>query len=372
MTTISAAYRRPWLDPGDALFLRCLTGSAIAAVLFVVFVRLLPAPPPRPVTQVEQLPQRFAKLILEPKKAPAPPPIPAPSAERVRSGAPPAAAGGSTGADAAPAVKPAPAAGAPAGNRRVESMHALPGGGGSAGTARARAEVTSQLAGTTSSLKSALAGLNASLGTTSSASGGSVSRGGRARAVRGAAGVADLDRVSGSLAAGAHGSGVGTGGGGDLGGSAVAGSLVAIGDLSAGGGGTGSGLGSGSGSGGGGSGGTGTGSGAGSGSGTGSIAGPGVHRSNASLLAVIQRYAPGIQFCYGNELKRDPSLRGKLVMALVVAASGEVTEARVVLNNTGSPQLATCALAQVRDWRFPAIPAGVTTFQAPFVFTPPQ
>jgi hypothetical protein len=48
MTTISAAYRRPLLDPGDALFLRCLTGSAIAAVLFVVCVRLLPTPPPRP------------------------------------------------------------------------------------------------------------------------------------------------------------------------------------------------------------------------------------------------------------------------------------------------------------------------------------
>jgi TonB family protein len=257
-------------------------------------------------------------------------------------------------------------------------MHALAGGSGSAGTARAHAEVSSQLAGTTSSLKSALAGLNASLGTTSSATGGSVSRGGRARAVRGAAGVADLDRVSGSLAAGAGSSGVGTGGGGDLGGSAVAGSLVSIGDLSVGGGGSGGGLGSGTGSGGGGPGGTGTGSGSGTGggsgggSGVGSIAGPGVHRSNASLLAVIQRYAPGIQFCYGNELKRDPSLRGKLVMALVVDASGEVTEARVVLNNTGSPQLAACALAQVRDWRFPAIPSGVTTFQAPFVFTPPQ
>jgi TonB family protein len=253
-------------------------------------------------------------------------------------------------------------------------MHALPGGSGSAGTARARAEVSAQLAGTTSSLKSALAGLNASLGTTSSATGGSVSRGGRARAVRGAAGVADLDRVSGSLAAGAGSGGVGTGTGGDLGGSAVAGSLVSIGDLAPGGGGSGGGLGSGTGGSGGGSGGTGTGtgSGTGNGSGGGSVAGPGVHRSNASLLAVIQRYAPGIQFCYGNELKLNPSLRGKLVMALVVAASGEVTEARVVLNNTGSPQLATCALAQVRDWRFPAIPSGVTTFQAPFVFTPPQ
>jgi hypothetical protein len=34
--------------------------------------------------------------------------------------------------------------------------------------------------------------------------------------------------------------------------------------------------------------------------------------------------------------------------------------------------VASCALAQMREWRFPAIPSGVTTFQAPFVFTPPR
>jgi len=106
--------------------------------------------------------------------------------------------------------------------------------------------------------------------------------------------------------------------------------------------------------------------------GTGSGAGPGVYRSNASLLAVIQRYAAGIQFCYGNELKRDPSLRGKLVVAITVSASGEVTEANVVQNTTGSQRLASCALSQIRDWRFPAVPVGATTFQAPFVFTPPN
>jgi TonB family protein len=99
---------------------------------------------------------------------------------------------------------------------------------------------------------------------------------------------------------------------------------------------------------------------------------PGVHRTNASLLAVIRRYAAGIQYCYDSELKHDPALRGKLVVALTVAASGAVTDVRVVQNTTGSASLAACAVGQIRDWRFPAIPAGVTTFQTPFVFTPPN
>src|SRR5262249_4254404 len=76
MTTASTS-RRPLLDPNAVLFMRCLPGSAIVAVLLVILVRLLPAPPPRAVTKVEELPQRFAKLILEPAKKVAPPVLPA-------------------------------------------------------------------------------------------------------------------------------------------------------------------------------------------------------------------------------------------------------------------------------------------------------
>ena len=90
------------------------------------------------------------------------------------------------------------------------------------------------------------------------------------------------------------------------------------------------------------------------------------------MLAVIQKYAAGIQYCYGNELKRMPGLKGKLVVAISVAASGEVMEATVVQNTVGSERLASCALSQIREWRFPPIAEGVTAFQAPFVFTPPQ
>ncbi|HKQ59106.1 MAG TPA: AgmX/PglI C-terminal domain-containing protein, partial [Candidatus Eisenbacteria bacterium] len=99
---------------------------------------------------------------------------------------------------------------------------------------------------------------------------------------------------------------------------------------------------------------------------------PGVYRTNASLLAVIQKYAAGIQYCYESELKRDQTLRGKLVVALTVTAAGDVSEASVVQNTVGSARLASCALSQIRGWKFPPINGGLTTFQAPFVFTPPK
>jgi len=372
-TTTALEYRRPFFDPDDRLFARCLTTSAIAALVLVIAVRLLPAPPPRAVTHVEELPQRFARLILEPAKKAPPPPIVQPLAERAHAAEPkpvaPPGGGGGGGGEAKPTHKPVPLPGAPAGNRPVEAMHSLASGGGEAGRARAQAEVQQQLASSTASLKSALAGLTASLGVTSSAAGGSVVRGGRSRGIRDARGSGELGSanatLSGDAVAGAR---------AELAGSAVAGKLVSIGELAAGPGwGTGSGPGVGTGSGGGIGSGKGTGVGSGSGPGVaGGGASPGVYRSNASLLAVIQRYSAGIQYCYGNELKRDPTLRGKLVVAITVAASGEVTEATVVQNTTGSSRLASCALSQVRDWRFPAITGGATTFQAPFVFTPPS
>ncbi|MGH7724832.1 MAG: TonB family protein, partial [Candidatus Eiseniibacteriota bacterium] len=87
---------------------------------------------------------------------------------------------------------------------------------------------------------------------------------------------------------------------------------------------------------------------------------------------VIQKYAGGIHYCYANELKHDEHLSGKLVVTLTVAASGEVTAVSVAENTIGSSRLVSCATSQIRAWKFPSIPYGVTTFQCPFVFTPPR
>lgn len=84
------------------------------------------------------------------------------------------------------------------------------------------------------------------------------------------------------------------------------------------------------------------------------------------------RYAPGIQFCYDNELKRNPGQRGKLVVSLTVLADGSVSDVVVVDDSLKSAAVRDCVIAQIRGWQFPAIPRGDVTFKTPFVFTPPE
>jgi hypothetical protein len=394
------AYQRPMLDPHDALFRRCLTGTALAGVLFMIGVRLMPVITPKPVPLAVAPETRYARLVLPPQAAVPSHPVSVPVVTPV-AGDPthaPGGGGGGGGGDGLSKVARviAPEHVAPgAGSAGPVHLNAAGGDGGS-GRARAQAELGDLLGGAGSSsrsgraVSSALDGLTASLGTASSAEGAAPVRAGGGRALRAARGEDAL---------GGGGAGrVGGGSGADLGNSVVVGTLVALADLHPGrgghsagsgggsGGGVGGGIGdgvgdgigsgSGGGSGGGNGGGIGTGHGSGvgpgDGGGSGGVAPPGVYRSNASLLAVIQKYSAGIQYCYGNELKREPSLRGKLVISLVVAASGEVDEAHVVVNTLGSSRLADCALGQIREWRFPVIRGGATAFQAPFVFTPPQ
>ncbi len=389
MTGVASHAYRPALGRGDDLFSRCLAGAAVAGVVFLLVVFLTPTAQ-QAIESLTPEPVRMARLVTGDEPPPPPAmvaPVPDAAPGTVGPGdtpqAPPGPRGGTGGrggasgervADARPTGgNPGPVTGAPA---------------GSAGRQRA-AEVAASLSGATAALSQSLAGLSSSLQAVSS----SAATPGAPRASRVVAGGrsdAQLASVQSAYA--------GSAGATDVGGSAVQGSLVSIGTLSsvgAGGGGRGTGSGSGTGPGtgaGGGDGGTGagwgggtgdgTGTGGGSGGGTGSGggggggggggAGPGVYRSNASLMAVVQKYAAGIQFCYGNELKRHEGLKGKLVVALTIAASGEVLQAAVVQNTLGSAALTACALSQIRDWKFPAIPAGVTTFQVPFVFTPPN
>lgn len=391
-TATSYAYRRSVFGAKDDLFTRCLTGSAIAGVLFLVAVLLAPIQK-QVMTSIEQLPPRFAKLIVDKPK-----PIADPIASAGPTLKPGLGGDGRTPGEVTPAPKElAPGPVPPAGVRPDPNLAPGPKGSpapgpgsgpgpaaGTAGRARAQALVASRLAGTSASLEKTLGGLSSSLqSATPSSATPSTGRGRRGRAVRGGRSDGQIGGVSTNLSSGAS---------VDLGGSVVSGSLVSIGSLTGspggtglgwggtgsggggvGGGGTGlGGSGGGSGSGGGGYGAGGSGGGGTGGDGSGGGSAPGVYRSNASLLAVIQKYAAGIQYCYGNELKRQEGLSGKLVVALTVAASGEVVEATIVENTLGSSRLASCALSQIREWKFPAIEKGTTTFQAPFVFTPPR
>lgn len=345
--TVRSTYRQSLFAIPDPRFRRALGIAASAGSIVLALGLLAPlrtAAPPR----IEDVPERLAKLILE-KKAP-PPPILAPAAHVET---PQLAAAPEEVAAPEPETAPAPRTetkepAPPTSPRRVREETKLAEDRGTAGRARANTEVAQTLAATTESVQSTLSSLQSDLATISGGGTANVPErsGGRGRPGRGRSG----GEVGGAVAAREN---VGAGAGG--GGTVVTGELIDIETVGAGAGGD---LASADPSAIGGSGG---------GAGV-----AGSYRSNASLLAVVRKYAAGIQFCYDNQLKREPGLEGKMVIVLTVLASGQVSEASIAEDSLGSAALRECVLVQVREWKFPAIPEGVVTFRTPFVFTPPN
>ena len=349
MNTLSIAYRRSFFRANEGLFHRCLVASAVTAGLLLLAIGLAPIHKGE-VTRIEQLPERFARLIIEkPVETPVRPRREPELSHPVPAAVPAAPPAGRTAprsrASAAPTTAGATSTIPERGSPGAES--------GSAGRSRAERAVTSRLASTTAALDRTLAGISSSLGSVRSTA--PSSSGERQSHVVGEGRSTEQLGVASTRS-------VGTGSA-DVAGSGVRSTWVSVGDLSEthamGGGGAEAGDGQ--------SGATSNAPSAGTPIGK----APGVYRSHVSLLAVVQRYAAGIQYCYGNELKLDRTSSGKLVVALTVAASGEVLNATVVRNTTGSPRLSSCALSQIREWKFPPVPQGITTFQAPFVLTPP-
>jgi len=309
----------------DPLYRRFLLVSSVVGVLVLLIVLLAPRRE-QAIPDVTQVPERFARLILDEPEPPAPPQ----TASRAETPEP----------EATPAPTPVEAP-PPVRTRSDPRPQASP-DQGEAGRVLAQKEVTRSVAGAAASAEKALEGLSSSLGKTTASSGGAKRR--RRREVGNGRGASELAAVGNAGGSGTI----------DVGGSGLTGTLLSIESV------------------------TGV-SGAGGEEGSrgasaegGSTAVSSSHRSTQSLNAVVRRYAPGIEFCYDNELKGSPGLRGKLVATITVAASGDVTAVRLVTDTVGSAALSQCVLAQIREWKFPAVPSGATTFQTPFVFTPPQ
>lgn len=329
-------YRLPLFGGPDPLLRR---GFKIAGGIGLVVLALgLLVPKSRVPDDIEEVPERFAKLILEQPAKPKPPaPKPREAAQAVIDAPPPPA----------PMPKPEPVKAPPRADvaPRRSAAPVVPEDRGTAGRERAK-EATQQLAAATTSIDGVLAGLDQVLDAKTETP--AASRSPRRRGARSGRAASDV-ATAGALPAGE----VGASGSSALGGARI--EIAAIGGIESGGGGAPGGTGS-----------SGAKSGVDGGTANGEL------RSDASLLAVVRKYAPGIRFCYENELKKTPDLGGKLIVAITVSAPGNVTNAVVVTDTIGSRELTQCALAQIEAWKFPAIPAGDVTFRAPFVFTPPE
>ena len=77
------------------------------------------------------------------------------------------------------------------------------------------------------------------------------------------------------------------------------------------------------------------------------------------------QYAPGLQYCYEQGLKRDERLAGRVEIAWTVRDT-RVSNVRVISDETGDPLFTDCMVEKIGGWVFPDTVQGDLTW--PFVF----
>ena len=91
----------------------------------------------------------------------------------------------------------------------------------------------------------------------------------------------------------------------------------------------------------------------------------------AAVQKQIKLRLKSITRCYESELRKNPSLAGKVTVTFTIQERGNVTDARASENTTGSASVADCVTRTISRFRFnPGPSGGSVTFRYPFVFQP--
>jgi outer membrane biosynthesis protein TonB len=99
--------------------------------------------------------------------------------------------------------------------------------------------------------------------------------------------------------------------------------------------------------------------------------GPGAGRTDEEIQIVFDRYKATLYRIYNGELRRDPTLRGKMLLRLVIEPDGEVSHCKVESTDLASPELVTKIVARVQKFNFgPKADVPPTTILYPIDFLP--
>jgi len=89
----------------------------------------------------------------------------------------------------------------------------------------------------------------------------------------------------------------------------------------------------------------------------------------AALSRYIRDRLGAIRGCYERELKRNPALKGKVVVRFNITPAGRAGDVKIEENTLGSPEVASCITGLMRSWIFPFKPPDEVPVQYPFLFT---
>ncbi len=99
--------------------------------------------------------------------------------------------------------------------------------------------------------------------------------------------------------------------------------------------------------------------------------GPGPSRTDEEIQIVFDRYKAALYRIYNRELRKNPSLRGKMVLRITIEPDGSVSMAKVESTDLDSPELSEKIVARVKRFNFgPKEGVPKTTILYPIDFLP--
>jgi TonB family protein len=88
------------------------------------------------------------------------------------------------------------------------------------------------------------------------------------------------------------------------------------------------------------------------------------------IRRVVRRHINEVRFCYEQELTRNPTLAGRVVVTFVISPTGDVPSSSVASSTMANARLEGCLVRAVRRWNFPAPEGGgIVTVNYPFDFS---
>jgi len=75
------------------------------------------------------------------------------------------------------------------------------------------------------------------------------------------------------------------------------------------------------------------------------------NRSPEAIQEILLGHVPAIRYCYERELKRDPGLKGKVVVRITVSPEGAVVNAEILSSTLANERVERCMLSRIRLWK---------------------
>ena len=75
------------------------------------------------------------------------------------------------------------------------------------------------------------------------------------------------------------------------------------------------------------------------------------NRSPEAIQEVLLGHVPAIRYCYERELKRDPGLKGKVIVRITVSPEGAVVNAEILSSTLANERVERCMLSRIRLWK---------------------